>query len=49
MIATATMVNNAPAIAIGADQFERITKEEQEAAIYYMINSAQIRTKEMSS
>ena len=49
MIATATMVNNAPAIAIGADQFERITKEEQEAAIYYLINSAQIRTKEMSS
>ena len=49
VIATATMVNNAPAIAIGADQFERITKEEQEAAIYYLINSAQIRTKEMSS
>ena len=39
VIATATMVNNAPAIAIGADQFERITKEEQEAAIYYLINS----------
>ena len=49
VLATATMVNNAPAIAIGADQFERITKEEQEAAIYYLINSAQIRTKEIKS
>ena len=49
VIATATMVNNAPAIAIGADQFERITKEEQEAAIYYLINSANIRSKQMTS
>lgn len=49
VIATATLVNNAPAAAIGADKFERITKEEQEAAIYYLINSAQIRTKEIKS
>lgn len=49
VLATATLVNNAPATAIGADKFERITKEEQEAAIYYLINSAQIRTKEMKS
>ncbi len=43
------MVDNTPAAAIGADKFERITKEEQEAAIYYLINSAQIRTKEIKS
>lgn len=49
VLATATLVNNAPATAIGADKFERITKEEQEAAIYYLINSAQVRTKEMKS
>ncbi len=49
VLATATLVDNNPAIAIGADQFERITKEEQEAAIYYLINSAQIRTKEIKS
>lgn len=49
VLATATLVNNAPATAVGADKFERITKEEQEAAIYYLINSAQIRTKEMKS
>lgn len=49
VLATATLVNNEPAIVIGADEFERITKEEQEAAIYYLINSAQIRTKEINS
>ncbi len=49
VIATATLVDNTPAAAIGADKFERITKEEQEAAIYYLINSAQIRTKEIKS
>lgn len=49
VIATATMVNNAPATTIGADKFERITKEEQEAAIYYLINSAQVRAKETKS
>ena len=49
VLATATLVDNNPAIAIGADLFERITKEEQEAAIYYLINSAQIRTKEIKS
>ncbi|MEG0795572.1 MAG: hypothetical protein RR397_03540 [Odoribacter sp.] len=49
VLATATLVNNAPATVIGNDKFERITKEEQEAAIFYLINSAQIRTKEMNS
>ncbi len=49
VLATATLVDNAPATVIGADEFERITKEEQEAAIYYLINSAQIRTKEINS
>ncbi|MDE7074044.1 MAG: hypothetical protein K2O69_03195 [Odoribacter sp.] len=49
VLATATLVNNKPATAIGADKFERITKEAQEAAIYYLINSAEVRTKEMRS
>ncbi len=49
VIATATLVDNTPAAAIGADKFERITNEEQDAAIYYLINSAQIRTKEIKS
>ena len=49
VIATAAMVNNNPAIAIGADQFERITKEAQEAAIYYLINSSQVRSSQMKS
>lgn len=49
IVATAMLVNNSPAASIGKDNFERITKEEQEAAIYYLINSAQIRTKEISS
>lgn len=49
IVATATLVNNAPSPAIGKDNFERITKEEQEAAIYYLINSSQIRTKEITS
>lgn len=49
VLSTATLVNNDPATVIGADKFERITKEAQEAAIFYLINSAQIRTKEMKS
>lgn len=49
VLATATLVDNAPAIAIGKDAFERITKEEKEAAIYYLINSSQVRSKEKSS
>lgn len=49
VLAVATLVDNNPAIAIGADKFARITKEEKEAAIYYLINSAQVRSKEMKS
>jgi len=49
VLATATLVDNTPVPAIGADKFQRITKEEQEAAIYYLINSAQIRTEEIKS
>lgn len=49
IVATATLVDNAPSTSLGKDNFERITKEQQEAAIYYLINSAQIRGKEISS
>lgn len=49
VIATATLVNNNPAAAIGKDNFERITKETKEAAIFYLINSSEIRGKELRS
>ena len=49
VLATETMVVNKPAIALGADNFERITKEAKEAAIYYLINSSQVRSKQMTS
>lgn len=49
VLATATLVENTPAPVLGKDKFQRITKEEKEAAIYYLINSAQVRSKEMRS
>ncbi len=49
IIATATLVNNAPAIAEGGDNFQRITPEQNEAAIYYLINSSQIRNNQVKS
>ena len=49
VIATETLVENDPAIALGEDQFQRIIKQQEEAAIYYLINSANIRSKEMTS
>lgn len=49
VIATETLVVNAPATTLGEDQFQRIIKQQEEAAIYYLINSANIRSKEMTS
>lgn len=49
VLATATLVNNAPAISVGGDAFERITKEQKEAALYYLINSASLRNSETKS
>ncbi|WP_065218769.1 MULTISPECIES: tetratricopeptide repeat protein [Butyricimonas] len=49
VIATEMLVVNAPATSIGADKFQRIIKQQEEAAIYYLINSANIRSKEMTS
>lgn len=49
VLSTAGLVDNTPAVALGADKFERITKEVQEAALYYLINSAQIPAKERNS
>ena len=49
VIATETMVQNMPATVIGKDAFQRIIAEQQEAAIYYLINSANIRSNQMSS
>lgn len=49
ILATATLVDNTPATAIGEDNFERIVPEAKEAAIYYLINSSQVRSKETRS
>ena len=49
VIATETLVVNAPATSVGEDKFQRIIKQQEEAAIYYLINSANIRSKEMTS
>lgn len=49
VIATETLVNKAGAIAEGGNAFQRITPETAEAAIYYLINSAQIRSSQAKS
>lgn len=49
IVATATLVDNAPAVIVGADEFQRITPEQNEAAIYYLINSSQIRNNQVKS
>ncbi len=49
VVATATLVNNEPAVAIGKDNFVRVTPELSEAAIYYLINSAQVRGNQLTS
>ncbi len=49
IVATATLVNNDPAVVLGKDAFQRITPEQSEAAIYYLINSAQVRNNQMKS
>lgn len=49
IVATATLVSNDPATAIGKDNFQRITPEQSEAAIYYLINSSQIRNNQVKS
>lgn len=49
IVATATLVNNDPAIVLGKDNFQRITPEQNEAAIYYLINSSQIRNNQVKS
>jgi tetratricopeptide (TPR) repeat protein len=49
IVATATLVNNSPAVIVGKDQFVRITPEQTEAAIYYLINSSQVRNNQLTS
>ena len=49
VIATETLANKAGAIAEGGNAFQRITPETAEAAIYYLINSAQIRSSQSRS
>lgn len=49
IVATATLVNNDPAVALGKDNFQRITPEQNEAALYYLINSSQLRNNQVKS
>ncbi|WP_251620049.1 tetratricopeptide repeat protein [Odoribacter lunatus] len=49
IVATATLVNNQPAVVLGKDAFQRITPEQNESAIYYLINSAQVRNNQVKS
>ncbi|MDR2130387.1 MAG: hypothetical protein LBP56_04360 [Odoribacteraceae bacterium] len=49
VIATATLVENKPLPTLGADEFRRVIRQQKEAAIYYLINSADIRNREISS
>jgi len=43
VIATATLVQNAPLSIIGKDAFQRIIAEDKEADIHYLINSSAVR------
>lgn len=49
IVATATLVENTPVAAIGKDAFQRITPEQKEAAILYLINSSVIRGNQAKS
>lgn len=49
IVATATLVSNEPAVVLGKDAFQRITPEQNESAIYYLINSAQVRNNQVKS
>lgn len=49
IVATATLINNEPAVILGKDAFQRITQEQAESAIYYLINSSQIKNNQLKS
>lgn len=49
VIATATLVQNAPRNIVGKDAFQRIIPESQEADIHYLINSSQVRLSELKA
>ncbi|MDR0544514.1 MAG: hypothetical protein LBG30_04105 [Odoribacteraceae bacterium] len=49
IIATATLLENKPLPLLGTDEFQRVTRLQKEAAIYYLINSAEIRDRQMTS
>ena len=49
VIATESLLQNEPATVLGKDAFQRIIAEQQEAAIYYLINSSNIRSNQMTS
>lgn len=49
VVATATMVENLPMFMVGEDKFQRIIAMQEDAAIHYLINSAQLRDKEANS
>ena len=49
VIATATLVQNAPRNIVGKDAFQRIIPESKEADLHYSINSSQVRWSEMKA
>ncbi|MDR0983369.1 MAG: hypothetical protein LBM07_09055 [Culturomica sp.] len=49
VVATATLVNNSPLVSIGKDNFKRIIPEQTEAALYYLINSSQVRNNQLKA
>jgi Flp pilus assembly protein TadD len=49
VIATATLVQNAPRNIVGKDAFQRIIAESKDADLHYLINSANVRWSEMKA
>ena len=47
VIATATLVQNAPRNIVGKDAFQRVIPESKEADLHYLINSSNVRWSEM--
>ncbi|WP_372754555.1 tetratricopeptide repeat protein [Labilibaculum sp.] len=49
VIATATLVENAPRNIVGKDAFQRVIAESKDADVHYLINSSQVRWSEMKA
>lgn len=49
VISTSMLVQNTPAISIGADNFQRVIRSSKEADIHYVINRSDVRWSEMKA